>query len=130
MFLIDTDIASYAIKSQLGIAAKLLALAPDDWAISAITFHELSFGLKLEGISQHVRDHGPAFLDSCLVLDFDAGAAEAAAEVRAQLRALGKPTGYLDSLIAGHALALNATLISNNLRHFQIVPGLRVKSWV
>jgi tRNA(fMet)-specific endonuclease VapC len=130
MFLIDTDISSYAIKSQHGIAAKLLTLQADEWGISVISYHEIAFGLSLQNLSAKVSENGPVFLASSTVFNFDSDAAEAAAFVRKSLRARGKPTGYFDSLIAGHALALDATLVSNNLKHFENVPGLRVENWL
>lgn len=130
MFLIDTDIASYAIKSQHGIASKLLGLRTDDWGISVISYHEIAFGLSLDEISMKVSENGPMFLESSKVFNFDAEAAQAAAFVRKALRIKGKPTGHFDSLIAGHALALDATLVSNNLKHFENVPGLKLENWL
>lgn len=130
VFLIDTDIASYAIKSQHGVAAKLLALSPDQWGISVISYHEIAFSLSLDGLSRKVQEDGPLFLDVSTVFDFDQEAARAAASVRRSLRALGKPSGDLDTLIAGHAMSLDAILVSNNLKHFENVPGLRVESWL
>ena len=129
MLLIDTDIASYAIKSQHGVAQRILSLAPDGWAISAITHHEISFGLCLEDVSLKVRLAGPEFLEASKVLSFDQDAARAAAAVRKSLRIQGRPSGYFDSLIAGHAIALDATLVTNNTKHFENVPGLKLENW-
>jgi tRNA(fMet)-specific endonuclease VapC len=130
MFLIDTDISSYAIKSQHGIAKKLLGLRADEWGISVISYHEIAFGLSLQNLSVKVSENGPVFLASSTVFNFDSESAEAAAFVRKTLRTMGKPTGYFDSLIAGHALALDATLVSNNLKHFENVPGLKLENWL
>jgi len=130
MLLIDTDIASYAIKSQHGVAGKLFDLKPDSWAISTITYHEISFGMSLDGVQSLIKDSAARFLETSKVLDFDAAAATAAAEVRKDLRLQGKPTGYFDSLIAGHALALDATLVSNNLKHFQSIENLKLVNWL
>lgn len=41
----------------------------------------------------------------------------------------GRPIGALDTLIAAHALALNATLMTHNVSEFSRVPGLRVEDW-
>ena len=49
--------------------------------------------------------------------------------MRASLEAVGKPVGSLDTLIAAHALALNLTLVTNNVREFSRVRGLRVDNW-
>lgn len=130
MFLIDTDIASYAIKSQHGMASKLLDLNADDWAISAITHHEISFGISLDDVSSRIKIAGQAFLQASKVLSFDNLASQEAAMVRKQLRILGKPSGHFDSLIAGHAIAIGATLVTNNTRHFENVSGLKIENWL
>lgn len=130
MLLIDTDIASYAIKSQRGMASKLLNLNPDNWAISAITHHEISYGISLDGVSSRIKIAGLAFLQASKVLSFDNAASQEAAMVRKQLRMLGKPSGHYDSLIAGHAIAIGATLVTNNTRHFENVPGLKLENWL
>ena len=55
-------------------------------------------------------------------------AANAAAVAKQDLRATGLPTGQMDILIAGHALSLEASLVSNNLKHFENVKGLALKA--
>lgn len=130
MLLIDTDICSYAIRSQHGIAEKLLLAGTHNWAISMITNHELLFGISVPGISDRTISGVRRFLEAAHSLDFDAEAASAAATVRAQLRASGKSAGEYDSLIAGHAIALDATLVTNNIKHFENVPGLKLENWL
>ena len=51
-------------------------------------------------------------------------------ELRAHLERLGTPIGPLDLQIAAHALALGVTLVTNNLREFDRVPGLHAENWV
>ena len=50
--------------------------------------------------------------------------------IRHALEANGGTIGAMDLLIAAHALALDATLVSNNLTHFARVPGLKVANWL
>ena len=52
------------------------------------------------------------------------------ARVRTSLEASGLPIGAMDTLIAAHALALGATLVTNNSRHFDRVPDLAVENWL
>ena len=49
---------------------------------------------------------------------------------RAELQRRGQPIGALDMLIAAHALALGATLVTNHLDEFRRVPGLVCDNWV
>jgi tRNA(fMet)-specific endonuclease VapC len=50
-------------------------------------------------------------------------------ELRAELERSGQPIGALDTMIAAHALAANAILVTNNTREFSRVPGLRLENW-
>jgi tRNA(fMet)-specific endonuclease VapC len=63
-------------------------------------------------------------------LPFDDAAAHSAGHVFDSLRRLGTPIGSNDTLIAGHALMLNATLVTNNTKEFARVPGLTLEDWL
>ena len=69
------------------------------------------------------------FLAPLEVIPFDEDAAESYGDLRAVLEGSGRPIGPLDTLIAGHALSLDATLVTNNTREFQRVRGLRLENW-
>jgi tRNA(fMet)-specific endonuclease VapC len=70
------------------------------------------------------------FLSPLVVLDYDLGAARKYGELRAYLEQQGTPIGPLDQQIAAHALALDVTLVTNNVREFERVPGLRLENWI
>jgi tRNA(fMet)-specific endonuclease VapC len=70
------------------------------------------------------------FLASFEVVPFDDRAAAAYGPLRALLQAKGTPIGPLDTLIAAHALALHATLVTNNVREFARVPALVMENWL
>ena len=63
------------------------------------------------------------------MLPFDHAAARRAAELDASLSAAGTPIGPMDTLIAGSALALHATLVTHNVREFRRVKGLKIEDW-
>lgn len=50
-------------------------------------------------------------------------------DLRADLERLGEPIGSLDTLIAAHALSVNAVLVTNNTREFSKVRGLQLENW-
>lgn len=100
------------------------------WAISSLVFAELQFGLEKGKLRQDSQLALTSFLRSALVAVFDRKAAYAAAGVRAGLEILGKPSGAIDQMIAGHAIALDATLVTNNTRHFENVAGLKLETWL
>ena len=64
-----------------------------------------------------------------MVLQWDRNAASEYGHLRAHLEAQGTPIGVLDTMIAAHALSLNATIVTNNVRHFERVPDLRLENW-
>jgi tRNA(fMet)-specific endonuclease VapC len=64
-----------------------------------------------------------------VIANFDADAAAVYGEVRSELEKKGTPIGSLDTLIGAHALSLDVTLVSNNLREFRRIAGLKVIDW-
>ena len=71
-----------------------------------------------------------AFCAPLAIEPFDALAAEVYGTIRATLEAAGTPIGPLDTLIAAHALSIDATVVTANVREFKRVPGLRVENWL
>ena len=72
----------------------------------------------------------PMFLAAFEITPFDAPAATAYGSLHAHLQAQGTPIGLLDTVIAAHALALSATVVTKNVREFGRVPGLTVENWL
>ena len=69
------------------------------------------------------------FLAALEVAPFDDTAAELSGSLRAWLATQGTPIGPYDTLIAAHAHAIGAVLVSNNTREFERVPGLKLENW-
>lgn len=129
-YLLDTNISIYALKRRPPqVLDRLRVVGPSAVAISVITLLELRQGA--EGSVRSAATHRvlDLFLASMPALDFDADAALHSARVRAHLRRAGTPIGDLDSLIAGHALAVSRVLVTNNEREFTRVPGLTIENW-
>lgn len=126
-YILDTDTASYITKKNFKVSRK--ALTASDWGISVVTKYELLKGIQLRGPGIWARDTHE-FLEMASVISFDRHAAISAAKVSAYLKSIGRPSGLADELIAGHTLSLSATLVTNNLRHFEKIPGLKIESWL
>ena len=71
------------------------------------------------------------FLLPLTILPFDGQkVAERYGEIRVFLESAGKKIGPLDTLIAAHALALDLTIVSNNIKEFARIPGLKCENWI
>lgn len=128
--MLDTDISSYIMRDASPHLQNRLRFAPArSLCVSVITKAELLFGSARSQNKRHNRREVDAYLSQVDVLPWDDAAAEAYAGIRASLERAGTPIGELDTLIAAHALALNAVLVTNNTRHFARVPGLKVENW-
>ena len=99
-------------------------------ALSAITVAELEFGARHSGDYELEIGVVRRALSPFRILVFDAeDCAFRYGEVRHALESSGKGIGSLDTLIAAHAMAINATLVTNNTNEFSRVPGLRCENW-
>ena len=128
-YLLDTNAVSAALRGSPGIDQRLLQLEPGDWSISAVTHSELRYGLALKPDALRLARLVDGFLQTATTAPWDAAAAEVHGRLRATLRLRGTPIGDFDEMIAAHALALGAVLITDNVRHFGLVPGLVVENW-
>jgi tRNA(fMet)-specific endonuclease VapC len=120
LYMLDTDIASYTIKGGYGpVETHLRATSPSDICISAMTRAELLYGLKTLTARHHLHQAVHRFLKVTVTLPWPAEAADFHAEIKHNLKSAGTSIGEMDMLIAAHALAADAVLVTNNVRHFK-----------
>lgn len=130
-YLLDTNICIYLIKRRPAtVIHKFLALQPGDIGISALTVAELRFGAQKSAQPTTNHEALARLLLSLNVVSFDMEAASLYGEIRAHLEKRGTPIGSFDYLIAAHALHLGVILVTNNVREFQRVPGLKIENWI
>jgi len=127
--MLDTDTVSFALRGQGRVATRLLEHRPSDLCVSSITLAELRFGAEAKR-SRRLHSLIATFVEAVAVVAFDQAAADRFAAVAASLRRRGEPIGTFDTLMAAHALSVGLTFVTNNLRHFQRVAGLKTESWV
>jgi tRNA(fMet)-specific endonuclease VapC len=131
MWMLDTDICIALIKRQPPeLITKLKKHKPGEVAISSITLAELHFGVSKSAQPEKNRAALDQFLLPLEILPFDDMSSECYGHVRATLEVVGTPIGPLDTLIASHALSIGATIVTNNVREFSRVRGLRVQNWM
>jgi tRNA(fMet)-specific endonuclease VapC len=130
-FMLDTDICIYLIrKKPLQVLEKLKKLSIAEVAISSITLAELEYGVARSSKPEQNSEALQAFVAPLEIVPFDDRAACRYGEIRAWLESEGKVIGAMDLLIAAHAGSLGLTLVTNNLREFERVPGLALENWV
>jgi tRNA(fMet)-specific endonuclease VapC len=131
LHMLDTDTASYVIRGRSpSVEARLAAIPPDRICISVITRAELLYGLKRLPTSHRLHIGVRQFLRIVRIPAWDADAADHYADIRHQLTGTGQKIGDPDMMIAAHALALGAVLVTNNIRHFQrITAPLPMDNW-
>jgi tRNA(fMet)-specific endonuclease VapC len=128
--MLDTNTISDLIRNPQGRAAKRTArVGEDNICTSIIVAAELRYGCAKSG-SKRLLKAVEDLLGEVKVLPFDAPADAAYGSIRSKLEAAGKPIGGNDLLIAAHAHAIGATIVTANLEEFRRVRGLKVENWV
>lgn len=129
--MLDTDIASYVIKGRTPrINNRLLLIPPSSVSISTITRAELMYGLKLLPSNHDLQISVRRFMKTLRVLAWNAEAADIFADIRHHLTTEGQSIGDMDMMIAAHALATDAVLVTNNMRHYsRIHLPLMLENW-
>ena len=127
-YLLDADTVSYALRGQGRVASRILERPPSDVCISAITLAELRYGAERKK-SQKLRRAIRGFVKDITVVPFDEAAAERFGAVATELSAAGTPIGVVDTLVAAQALSLGLTVVTNNIKHFAHVQGLKIENW-
>jgi tRNA(fMet)-specific endonuclease VapC len=129
-YLLDTSILSDLIRNPQGKAAKRIAkVGEDNICTSIIVAAELRYGCAKRG-SKRLTKAVEDLLAEINVLSFDVPADAEYGAIRSQLETAGTPIGGNDLLIAAHARAIGATMITANTDEFKRVHGLGVENWI
>jgi tRNA(fMet)-specific endonuclease VapC len=130
-YLLDTNICIELIRRRSAkILRRLQKCQIGQVGISSITLAELQYGVYK---SRDPQRNKMALVEFCAPLEippFDDRAASIYGQIRTAIEEAGKPIGPMDMLIAAHALALGAILVTNNHREFARVPKLHIENWL
>jgi tRNA(fMet)-specific endonuclease VapC len=129
-YMLDTNIISDLIRNPHGKAAKRIARAGEDnVCTSIIVAAELRYGCAKSG-SKRLLEAVEDLLGEIQVLPFDVPADAEYGGIRAELEGAGQPIGSNDLLIAAHAHATGATIVTANAAEFKRISGLNVENWL
>ena len=130
IYMLDTNICSYIIRNKpYNIKEKLKEIEKNHTiALSSIVISELLYGATKKR-SPKLLKIVSLFIDNFIVYDYSSISAKYYASIRVDLEREGKTIGANDLLIASHALSLKAILVTNNIKEFKRVKGLRLEDW-
>lgn len=130
--MLDTDTCIFLMRGESPVLADQVQRVPlEHQVMSAVTFAELNYGVMASASAK--RKQNQQVLDNLAlhltVLDWPQEAAPHYAEIRLDLKKRGAQLGAADLMIAAHARALDAVVVTNNTKDFGRVKGLRFENW-
>lgn len=128
-YLLDTNIVIYTIKNKPEKVRKIFNEHEGQMAISSVTYMELVYGYEKSKNPVRNMEVVQGFVSRLSLLDYDSFAAQHTGQIRCELSKKGSPIGPYDQMIAGHARAHALTLVTNNIKEFSRVIGLRIENW-
>jgi tRNA(fMet)-specific endonuclease VapC len=128
--MLDTNMVIYTIKKRPNQVRETFKQHQDQMCISAVTWGELIYGAEKSSHPERNLADIEQMAARLEIAPFEALAAAHFGQLRAELYRIGKPISPYDMMIAGHARSMGFILVTNNLKEFERVPGLRVENWV
>ncbi|MEN9721071.1 MAG: tRNA(fMet)-specific endonuclease VapC [Pseudomonadota bacterium] len=129
MILLDTNTCIYIINNRPpNVLEKFCKYKAGEVGISSIAASELAYGVAKSGSLKN-RKALEMFLAPLQILPFDSQCLWFYADLRASLEKQGQSIGPMDTLIAAHALSMEGTLVTNNVKEFVRVPKLKLENW-
>ena len=132
-YLLDTNILSDLLKNPSGTTAQRIAALPpqerDRLATSIIVAADMRFGAAKSGSSK-LAASVDQLLSAIEILPLESPADRSYGRIRAELEKAGAVISGNDLLIAAQVLAIDAVLVTDNVREFKRVKGLPVENWL
>ncbi|MDM8525234.1 type II toxin-antitoxin system VapC family toxin [Desulfococcaceae bacterium HSG8] len=130
-FMLDTCILIHIIRDKnINIIEMLRKKTQSEVCVSLVTVAEMEYGAAKSSRPDENRDALYQFLSPLTILTFDQKAAYEYGLIRSYLEQKGMPIGSMDMMIAAHARSISATIVTDNVREFDRVPGLTVENWL
>lgn len=126
--MLDTNTVSYFVRGHRKVDQRVVATPMASLCVSAVTAGELLFGLANRPAATLIAETVQEFLQRIAVLPWDGEVAERYGVFKAASQRQGKVLGPLDLLIAAHALAVGAVLVTSD-RAFRQIDELQIEDW-
>ncbi|WP_137134206.1 tRNA(fMet)-specific endonuclease VapC [Rhizobium sp. FKY42] len=128
-YMLDTNICIFTIKNRPQHVREAFNRHSNQLCMSSVSLMELIYGAEKSARPEQNLSVVEGFAARLDVLDYDGAAASHTGQLRAELARNGTPIGPYDQMIAGHARSRGLIIVTNNMREFERVPGLRCEDW-
>jgi len=130
-YMLDTDICIFITrKSEPSLLERIESVPLEQQCISVVTLAELLYGVQVSSKKKANQEAVDLFAQHIEVLEWTPDAAKHYAEIRADLKKKGQQLGSNDLLIAAHARSIGAVIVTNNVKDFGRVKGLKLENWM
>jgi tRNA(fMet)-specific endonuclease VapC len=131
IYLLDTNTCIYFLnKSSEKTISRFMSLSPSEINLPSITVAELFYGAEKSKAKKKNWAIVENFVSIFEIVPFDEKSCEIYARIRASLEKSGVPIGPMDLLIASISLANNYILVTNNIKEFSRIKGLKIENWL
>lgn len=130
LYLLDSNIIIYAQRGNANVLERMKQVGRDQIVLSSLVVAELAYGVEKSQHNDRNRSALHNLLSTFNIQDWDESAAWIYAAHYHRLRTAGTPIGIVDLQIGCHALALDAICVTNNMREFERIEGLKLENWV
>ena len=129
MFLLETDTLVNLLRGTSRVMENINAHRAAPKFFSVISYGELVHGCRKSQRVDHNLYKIQLLVEYYKIIDVTVPIMDCFGEVKATLQRAGTPVEDMDLIIACTALAMNYTLVTNNTKHFQKIPGLKLVNW-
>lgn len=131
LYMLDTDTCAFILRrSSQALLDRIQTVPLEQQIMSMVTLAELLYGVQISSRKKENRAAVDALTRHLTVVDWSRDAAEHYADIRAVLRNKGQLIGSNDLMIAAHARSLGAIVVTNNVKDFRRVKGLKHENWM
>ena len=127
-YLLATDIVVFLFRNKKGIAKRLASIAPENVYISEVTVAELEYGNYCGGRYEENKVLLNNFLSCINVIPFSEAISLYAKE-RYRLKSIGMGIEDFDLLIGCTSVTNNLTMVTNNVKHYSRIEGIKIENW-
>lgn len=129
--MLDTETCAFILrKSSPALMQRIQAVPLQQQCMSVVTWAELLYGVQVSSKKKANREAVDLLARHVEVLQWTPEAAQHYADIRAELKKKGQQLGANDLLIAAHALSRGAVIVTNNVKDFGRVKGLKLENWM